>query len=136
MPSPVWLLVPYLLTVLGGWGLRLLNLRHLIAMGPSVPAEFTPYVETAVEDLANKERKVLRTDGMFVFVGMLPRTDLLAPYIALASGGYVETTEAMETTVPGLYAAGDIRVKRFRQITTAVADGTIAALAAQKHLRS
>jgi thioredoxin reductase (NADPH) len=41
----------------------------------------------------------------------------------------------METKVPGLYAAGDMRVKRFRQITTAVADGTIAALAAQKYVK-
>jgi thioredoxin reductase (NADPH) len=88
-----------------------------------------------VEELATKERKVLRTDGVFVFVGMVPRTDLLARYVPLAPGGYVETTDAMETAVPGLYAAGDIRVKRFRQITTAVADGTIAALAAQKYLR-
>ncbi len=88
-----------------------------------------------VEGLRNKEPKVLATDGVFVFVGMVPRTDLLAPYVPLGQGGYVETTEAMETSVPGLYAAGDIRVKRFRQITTAVADGTIAALAAQKYLR-
>ena len=88
-----------------------------------------------VEVLATKERKQLRTDGVFVFIGMVPRTDLLAPYLPLAPGGYVETTDAMETKVPGLYAAGDIRVKRFRQITTAVADGTIAALAAQRFLR-
>lgn len=88
-----------------------------------------------VEELATGERKQLRTDGVFVFIGMVPRTDLLAPYLALGPGGYVETTDAMETKVPGLYAAGDIRLKRFRQITTAVADGTIAALAAQKHLR-
>jgi thioredoxin reductase (NADPH) len=89
-----------------------------------------------VEELATKARKQLRTDGVFVFIGMVPRTDLLAPYVPLAAGGYVETTDAMETTVPGLFAAGDIRVKRFRQITTAVADGTVAALAAQKALRS
>jgi thioredoxin reductase (NADPH) len=74
-----------------------------------------------VEELATKERKTLRTDGVFVFIGMVPRTDLLAPYVSLAQGGYVETTESMETQLPGVYAAGDIRVKRFRQITTAVA---------------
>jgi thioredoxin reductase (NADPH) len=88
-----------------------------------------------VEEVATRERKVLATDGVFVFIGMVPRTDLLRPYVPLGPGGYVETTEAMETTVPGLYAAGDIRAKRFRQITTAVADGTVAALAAQKFLR-
>ncbi|WP_242342420.1 thioredoxin-disulfide reductase [Anaeromyxobacter terrae] len=88
-----------------------------------------------VEALRTRERKRLQTDGVFVFVGMVPRTDLLARYVELAPGGYVETTDAMETRIPGVYAAGDIRVKRFRQITTAVADGTIAALAAQKYLR-
>jgi thioredoxin reductase (NADPH) len=88
-----------------------------------------------IEAFRTHERKVLATDGVFVFVGMVPRTDLLAAYLPLAAGGYVETTDAMETAVPGLYAAGDIRVKRFRQITTAVADGTIAALAAQRYLR-
>jgi thioredoxin reductase (NADPH) len=88
-----------------------------------------------VEDLKTKERKVLPTDGVFVFVGMQPRTELLEGLVPLAKGGYVETTDAMETPVPGLYAAGDIRVKRFRQITTAVADGTIAALAAQRWVK-
>jgi thioredoxin reductase (NADPH) len=89
-----------------------------------------------VEALATRERKRLRTDGAFVFIGMVPRTDLLARYLPLAPGGYIETTDAMETSLPGVYAAGDLRVKRFRQITTAVADGTVAALAAQKYLRS
>jgi thioredoxin reductase (NADPH) len=91
--------------------------------------------EIEVEDLKTKERKRLRTDGVFEFIGMQPRTDLLKGYVDLAAGGYVETSESMETKVPGLYAAGDMRVKRFRQITTAVADGTIAALAAQKFVK-
>ena len=88
-----------------------------------------------VEDLKTKERKRLETDGVFEFIGMTPRTDLLEGYLELAPGGYVETSEAMETKVPGLFAAGDLRVKRYRQITTAVADGTIAALAAQKFVK-
>ena len=88
-----------------------------------------------VEDLRTKERKVLPTDGVFVFVGMKPRTELLEGVVPLAKGGYVETTDAMETPVPGLFVAGDIRAKRFRQITTAVADGTIAALAAQRYVK-
>ena len=95
----------------------------------------TALEELEVEELARRERKRLRTDGVFVFIGMVPRTGVLERYVPLAQGGYVETTDAMETPVPGLYAAGDIRVKRFRQITTAVADGTVAALAAQKYLR-
>jgi len=88
-----------------------------------------------VEDLAAGARRTLPTDGVFVFVGMTPRTDLLRPYVRLDDRGYVPTGEAMDTAVPGLFAAGDIRVKEYRQITTAVADGTIAALAAQKHVK-
>jgi thioredoxin reductase (NADPH) len=89
----------------------------------------------AVEELKTGARKELATDGVFVFIGMVPRTELLRGLVPLTPQGYVETDEAMATAVPGLWAAGDIRVKRFRQITTAVADGTIAALAAQEYLR-
>jgi thioredoxin reductase (NADPH) len=66
---------------------------------------------------------------------MVPRTELLKDVVPLDKWGCVETDESMATSIPGLYAAGDIRAKRFRQITTAVADGTIAALAVQKYLR-
>ncbi len=112
------------------------KIRVLLGHEPRAFHGETALERLEVEALATKERKVLPTDGVFVFIGMVPRTDLLASYLKLAPGGYVETTDAMETGVSGLYAAGDIRVKRFRQITTAVADGTIAALAAQKHLRA
>ncbi len=88
-----------------------------------------------VEFLKTKQRSVLATEGVFVFVGMVPRTQLLDGVVPLVQGGYVETTEAMETPVPGLFVAGDARAKRFRQITTAVADGTIAALAAQRYVK-
>jgi thioredoxin reductase (NADPH) len=88
-----------------------------------------------VEDTAAGARRTLDTDGVFVFVGLTPRTDLLRRYVTLDDRGYVPTGEAMDTSVPGLFAAGDIRVKEFRQITTAVADGTIAALAAQRHVK-
>ena len=88
-----------------------------------------------VEDLKTHATRELATDGVFIFCGMTPQTGLLKGYVTLNPQGYVETDEAMGTKVPGLFAAGDIRVKRFRQITTAVADGTIAALAAQKYVR-
>jgi thioredoxin reductase (NADPH) len=88
-----------------------------------------------VENLKTHDTRELKTDGVFIFVGMLPRTELLEGVVPLDKWGCVETDDNMATTVPGLYAAGDIRAKRFRQITTAVADGTIAALAVQKFLR-
>lgn len=88
-----------------------------------------------IENLKTRATQELATDGVFVFVGMVPRTELLAGVVALDKWGCVETDDAMATSVPGLYAAGDIRAKKFRQITTAVSDGTIAALAVQKFLR-
>jgi thioredoxin reductase (NADPH) len=91
--------------------------------------------ELEIEALKTRERRRLRTDGVFVFIGYMPRTDLVKGLVPLNPGGYVETAEDMSTPVPGLYVAGDIRAKRFRQITTAVADGTIAALAAQKYVK-
>jgi thioredoxin reductase (NADPH) len=88
-----------------------------------------------IENVKTKEVRELRTDGVFVFVGYVPRTDLVKGLVRMNEWGYVETGEDMSTEVPGLYVAGDIRAKKFRQITTAVADGTIAALAAQKFLK-
>jgi thioredoxin reductase (NADPH) len=88
-----------------------------------------------IENVKTKEVRELATDGVFIFVGYTPRTDLVKGLVKLNQWGYVETQEDMSTEVPGVYVAGDIRSKRFRQITTAVADGTIAALAVQKFLK-
>ncbi len=89
-----------------------------------------------VENVKTKEKTTLATDGAFVFVGYVPRTDLVKGLVPVNQWGYVETGEDMSTPVPGLFVAGDLRAKQFRQITTAVADGTIAALAAQRHLKA
>ncbi len=88
-----------------------------------------------IENVKTKEVRELATDGVFVFVGYVPRTDLVKGLVKMNQWGYVETGEDMSTDVPGVYVAGDIRSKRFRQITTAVADGTIAALAVQKFVK-
>ena len=64
--------------------------------------------------------------GIFVYAGILPNTEL---YTELAlEGGYIPTNNKMETAIPGVYAAGDIRVKQVRQVATAVSDGAIAAI--------
>ncbi len=88
-----------------------------------------------IENVKTHETRVLKTDGVFVFIGYVPRADLVKDVVPLNQWGYVETAEDMSTPTPGLYVAGDLRSKRFRQITTAVADGTIAALAAQKYVK-
>jgi thioredoxin reductase (NADPH) len=84
-----------------------------------------------VEDLTTGQLADLPTDGVFVFIGSEPRRDLLQGLVPLDPSGYVLAGEDMSTPVPGLFVAGDLRSKSFRQITTAVADGTIAALSAQ-----
>lgn len=73
----------------------------------------------------------VETDGVFVYVGMLPLTTPFAPLNILNEAGYIVTNEKMETAVPGIYAAGDVREKMLRQIVTATGDGSIAAQSAQ-----
>jgi thioredoxin reductase (NADPH) len=92
--------------------------------------------QLSVADLATGQTRDLVTEGVFVFIGSEPRTDLLRGLVPLDPGGFVLTAEDMSTPVPGLFVAGDLRAKPFRQITTAVADGTIAALAAQKFVKA
>jgi thioredoxin reductase (NADPH) len=88
-----------------------------------------------IEELATKERRTLPTDGVFVFVGYAPRNDLVRGLLPLDRGGYVVAGEDTGTAIPGLFVAGDLRAKPFRQITMAVADGTAAALSAQRFLK-
>jgi len=82
-----------------------------------------------VEDLKTNKRIRLERDGIFIFVGLVPNGAFLKNIpIQLTEYGYIITSPHMETNIKGVYAAGDIRDKRHRQITTAVGEGTIAAL--------
>ncbi len=89
---------------------------------------------TEVEDLKTKEIKKLKSDGVFVFIGMKPNIDLFKDKLALDNWGYIKTDEDMRTSLDGVYAVGDVISKKYRQITTAVADGTIAAIAIAKEI--
>jgi thioredoxin reductase (NADPH) len=91
-----------------------------------------------VEDLKTKQRKVLKDGaGLFVFVGYTPQTQLFAGQLPLDKWGGAEADPmTQETKLPGVFIAGDLRSKPFKQITTAVSDGTVAALSAQKYLRA
>ncbi|NLP49339.1 thioredoxin-disulfide reductase [Bacillus sp. RO1] len=80
------------------------------------------------------EEQEFQTDGVFIYVGMLPLTK---PFLNLGitnDMGYIETNERMETKIPGIFAAGDIREKTLRQIVTATGDGSIAAQSAQHYI--
>lgn len=72
--------------------------------------------------------------GIFVFVGYIPETDLVKNVVKLDGSGYIVTDELMQTGIPGVYAAGDIRAKSLRQVVTATADGAIAAVQAEKYV--
>ncbi|ERI03883.1 FAD-dependent oxidoreductase [Atopobium sp. oral taxon 810] len=72
--------------------------------------------------------------GVFVFVGRVPATELIADMVELDSKGYVVTNDRLETKTAGLYAAGDLRQKPLRQIITAAADGAIAVNSASSYL--
>lgn len=89
---------------------------------------------TEVEDLKTKERIKLVSDGVFVFIGMKPNIELFKDKLELDQWGYIKTNEDMHTNMPGIYAVGDVISKKYRQITTAVADGTIAAIAIAKEM--
>lgn len=73
-------------------------------------------------------------DGVFIYIGMLPLTKPFASLGILNDQGYIVTNEKMETTVPGIYAAGDVRDKMLRQVVTATGDGSIAAQAVQHYI--
>ncbi|GAE33111.1 thioredoxin-disulfide reductase [Halalkalibacter akibai] len=82
------------------------------------------------------EEKEFKTDGVFIYIGMLPLNESVKNLGITNEDGYVETNEEMETKVPGIFAAGDIREKSLRQIVTATGDGSLAAQNVQHYLES
>ena len=87
-----------------------------------------------IEDLKTKERKKLVSDGVFIFIGMKPNIELFRDKLQLDQWGYIKADENMKTSISDIFAVGDVISKKYRQITTAVADGTIAAMAIAKEL--
>ena len=75
------------------------------------------------------------TFGVFVFAGYVPATDLVRGVVELDDYGYVVTHGYLETSVPGVYAAGDLRAKNLRQVVTATADGAIAAVELERYAK-
>ena len=87
-----------------------------------------------IYDKASGLKKKLAVDGIFVNIGVMPNTDMFKEDIRLAADGRIEAGEDCRTNVPGVFAAGDVRSKEVRQLTTAAADGTTAAILAEKYL--
>ena len=80
------------------------------------------------------ETFVREIDGVFIFVGITPNSQFLKGTIDLDEKGFIMTDDNLETSVSGIFAAGDVRKKLLRQISTAVGDGATAAFAAEKYL--
>ncbi|MFN8533101.1 MAG: thioredoxin-disulfide reductase [Dehalococcoidia bacterium] len=89
----------------------------------------------ALRNIRTGEPSSLQVGGVFIFVGYRPNTGFLGGQVSLDSNDYIVTDEAMRTNLPGVFAAGDVRQKVLRQITTAVADGSIAALSVDGYLK-
>jgi len=91
--------------------------------------------KVAIEHLPTGKRSELNTDGTFIFIGYQPNTEDLKGVVELNERNEIVVDSNMKTKIDGVFAAGDCINKRYRQVTTAVADGTIAALSASEYLR-
>ena len=87
-----------------------------------------------VRNRKSGEEQLLEVQGLFVSIGRKPATELVKDRLTLDEAGYIMAGEDTRTNIPGVYAVGDVRVKELRQIVTAVADGAMAAHAAEGYL--
>ena len=87
-----------------------------------------------LKNVQTGEESDLALDGLFISIGRAPETGLFAGQIALDDQGYIAADETTRTSLPGVFAVGDVRTKPMRQIVTAVGDGAVAALYAEEYL--
>jgi pyruvate/2-oxoglutarate dehydrogenase complex dihydrolipoamide dehydrogenase (E3) component len=78
--------------------------------------------------------RVIDADGVFIAVGITPRSGFVGTGLETNAGGYIVAGETCETSIPGVFAAGDVRAKQLRQVVTAVADGANAVTSVQRYL--
>lgn len=81
-----------------------------------------------------KQEKLIECDGLFIAIGRIPNTDLVKDTLQLDNQGYIVADESTKTSVPGVFAVGDVRTKILRQIVTATADGAVASKAIEEYL--
>lgn len=92
--------------------------------------------KVVIENLKTKEKQEMPISGVFIFIGYEPQTEFLKNKIELNNRGEIIVDENLQTSEKGVFAAGDARVTRTRQVTTAVADGTVAALRAMDYIET
>lgn len=87
-----------------------------------------------LEDTKTGEQRELPLDGLFVAIGRIPDTKLFSGQVEMDEAGYLAADETTQTSLPGVFAAGDVRTKKLRQVVTAAADGAMAAWSAEQYL--
>lgn len=88
-----------------------------------------------LKDVQTGEESELELEGLFISIGRNPATELFRGQLELDEGGYIVAGESTETSIPGVYAVGDVRTKAVRQIVTAAADGAVAAHYVEEYLK-
>jgi thioredoxin reductase (NADPH) len=89
-----------------------------------------------LEDTKTGEQSTLQVDGVFIFIGMIPATDIVKDLVELDEYGYIKVNSNMETSVPGIFAAGDCRSGQTGQVVVAAGEGCIAAMSAERYLQN
>ena len=87
-----------------------------------------------LKNVKTGEISELKVDGIFVYIGSTPNSSMVKDLVDLDENGFIITDNCMKTSVPGLFAAGDVRNTNFRQLATAIGDGAIAANSAERYL--
>jgi len=87
-----------------------------------------------VKNIETGKELTIPISGLFIAIGQIPENGIFANLINLDKGGYISATEDCKTNIEGIFVAGDTRTKRIRQLTTAAADGAVAALAASEYI--
>ena len=108
---------------------EIIHNHQLVRVGGTTSLQYADFV-----NLQTKEEKRLDVEGVFVAIGHIPHNEEFSSLVELDRSGYIIGNDVCETKTPGIFVAGDCRQKTFRQVSTACADGTIAALSAIKYL--
>jgi len=87
-----------------------------------------------IRDVKSSATRIIPTDGIFIFVGLIPNTDIVRGLVEMDQGGHIVVDANMQTSAKGIFAAGDCTRKLLRQVITACGDGATAAYAAQLHI--
>lgn len=116
---------------------KLKNYKNIEIIFDAIPLEImanTKVEGIKLQNVRDNRIKILKVEGVFPYIGLRPNTELFLNQLKLDKNGFIETNCNMETSIKGVYAAGDIRTTPLRQVITAAADGAIAANQAGKYI--